>query len=87
MSKDLIIEGKVIAGDDVDTSLLLDVPVLDTESLSLAEEVSLRDLAAPLSTSQRCKIERAAGLGITHICLCCLLQVTINTHTGKTKDS
>ena len=49
VGEDLVVEGEVIAGDDVDTGLLLDVPVLKTESLGLGEEVGLRELAAPVS--------------------------------------
>ena len=44
----LVVQGKVVAGDDVDTGLLLDLPVLETEPLRLGEEVCLRDLAAPV---------------------------------------
>jgi hypothetical protein len=46
--KNLIVEGEVIAGDDIDASLLLDVPVLKTKSLGLAQELSLGELAAPV---------------------------------------
>ena len=49
VGKDLIVEGEVIAGDDIDTSLLLDIPVLKTKSLCLREEVGLGELASPVS--------------------------------------
>jgi hypothetical protein len=49
MSENLIVECEIIAGYDIDTSLLLNVPVLKTKSLGLAEELSLRELAAPVS--------------------------------------
>jgi hypothetical protein len=49
VSKNLIVEGKVIARNDIDTSLLLDIPVLKTESLGLSKKVRLRDLASPVS--------------------------------------
>jgi hypothetical protein len=47
--EDLIVESKVVAGNDIDTSILLNLPVLSTESLSLAHELITRDLAAPVS--------------------------------------
>jgi hypothetical protein len=65
--ENLIVQCEIIAGDDIDTSLLLNVPVLKTESLSLAEELSLGELAAP-------------------VCLCRLLQVTIDSHTRETEN-
>ena len=49
MGENLIIECEVIAGNDVDAGLLLNVPVLKTQSLCLSKEISLGDLAAPVS--------------------------------------
>ena len=49
MGENLVVESEVIAGNNIDAGLLLDVPVLKTQSLGLSEEVSLRDLAAPVS--------------------------------------
>lgn len=46
--EDLIVQSKVVAGDDVDTGILLDLPVSKTEALGLSEEISLRDLATPV---------------------------------------
>jgi hypothetical protein len=46
--EDLIVESEVIAGDDIDASLLLDVPVFKTESLGLAQELSLGELTTPV---------------------------------------
>jgi hypothetical protein len=46
--EDLVVQSKVVAGDDVDTGILLDLPVGETESLGLLEELGLRDLAAPV---------------------------------------
>jgi hypothetical protein len=59
VGEDLIVESKVIAGDDIDACLLLDVPVLETESLGFGEEVSLRELAAPVSFG--CFLQFAVG--------------------------
>ena len=46
--KDVVVVGKVVGGDDVDTSILLDLPVSETESLALSEEVLLGDLVGPV---------------------------------------
>ena len=48
MGKDLIVESKVIAGDDVYAGFLLDVPVLKTEPLGLTKELGLGELASPV---------------------------------------
>jgi hypothetical protein len=47
--EDLIVESKVVAGDDVDAGILLDLPMSQTQPLGLLEELGLRDLAAPVS--------------------------------------
>lgn len=47
--KDLIVESEVVAGDGVDTSGLLDLPVLGTKTLALGEKVIAGDLATPVS--------------------------------------
>lgn len=46
--EDLVVQGKVVAGDDVDAGILLDLPVGKTQTLGLGEEVSLRDLTTPV---------------------------------------
>jgi hypothetical protein len=46
--QDVVVQGEVIAGDDIDTGILLDLPVSKTESLGLGEEIGLGDLAAPV---------------------------------------
>ena len=48
VSEDVVVESKVVAGNDVDTGILLDLPVSKTQALGLSEEVRLRDLAAPV---------------------------------------
>ena len=48
MGEHLVVESEIIARDDIDTGLLLDIPVLETQSLGLGEEISLRELAAPV---------------------------------------
>ncbi|KUI73961.1 hypothetical protein VM1G_11931 [Cytospora mali] len=49
VAEDLVVQGKVVRGDDVDTGILLDLPVSESESLGLSEELILRDLAAPVT--------------------------------------
>jgi hypothetical protein len=46
--KDLVVEGEVVAGDDIDTGILLDLPVSKTETLGLIKEVGLRNLSTPV---------------------------------------
>ena len=41
VSENLIVESKVVGRDDIDTSLLLDIPVLETKSLCLCEKICL----------------------------------------------
>lgn len=55
VGEDLVVQGKVVAGDDVDAGILLDLPVSEPQSLGLGEEVILRDLSAPVwSLSASC---------------------------------
>lgn len=49
--EDLVVESKVVAGDHINTSILLELPVLQTESLSLSQELITRDLVTPVSLS------------------------------------
>jgi hypothetical protein len=67
VGENLIVESEVIAGNDINAGLLLNIPVLKTKSLGLAEELSLGELATPVS-------------------FCCLLQVTIDSHTRETEN-
>lgn len=46
--EDLVVQGEVVAGNDIDTGILLDLPVSKTKALGLGEEVGLRDLATPV---------------------------------------
>lgn len=63
--EDLIVESKVVAGDDIDTGILLDLPVLSTESLSLAQELITRDLATPVSFGGLLEITELSHTGET----------------------
>lgn len=51
MVQDLIVEGKVIAGNDIDASLFLELPMCESESLTLLEEILLGELVAPVGFS------------------------------------
>lgn len=44
----MVVEGKVVAGNNVDTSILLDLPVLQSQTLSLLEQLVPRELVAPV---------------------------------------
>ena len=46
--EDMVVVGKVVGGDDVDASILLDLPVGEAEPLGLGEEVISGDLAGPV---------------------------------------
>ena len=48
MCEDLIVKSKVVGWDDVNTGILLDLPVGKTETLGLREELLLGDLASPV---------------------------------------
>lgn len=49
VGKNLIVESEVIAGNNINAGILLNLPVCKTQSLGLAEEVSLGELATPVS--------------------------------------
>lgn len=46
--EEVVVESEVVAGDDIDTGILLDVPVLETQTLALSKELVLRKLASPV---------------------------------------
>ena len=48
MREDVVVQGEVVAGDDVDAGILLDLPVRKPEPLGLGEQLILRDLATPV---------------------------------------
>lgn len=49
MVEKVVVEGEVVAGDDIDTGIFLDLPVLETETLGLLEELIARELVSPVS--------------------------------------
>jgi hypothetical protein len=46
--EDVVVEGEVVAGDNIDAGILLDLPVFESESLALSEEILARQFAAPV---------------------------------------
>ncbi len=46
--QDVVIEGEVTTGDDVDTSILLDLLVSKAKPLALSKKASLRELPTPV---------------------------------------
>jgi predicted transcriptional regulator len=44
----VVVEGKVVAGDDIDTGVLLDLPVLQSQTLALLKQLVPRELVAPV---------------------------------------
>ena len=46
--ENLIVEGEVIAWDDINASFALNLPVIQTKSLALAEQLVTRDLSGPV---------------------------------------
>lgn len=47
--KEMVVVGEVVAGDDIDASILLDLPVLETETLALSQKLIARQLVSPVS--------------------------------------
>ncbi len=79
MMKNLIVQSEVIAGNDINACLLLDIPVLEAESLCLGEKVGLGDLSAPVSFGGFLQItvhshageteNRSTGIIVNMLCL------------------
>lgn len=44
----VVVESKVVAGDDIDTGILLDLPVLETQTLALLQQLVPRELVSPV---------------------------------------
>lgn len=63
--KDMIVVGKVVGRDDIDTGILLDLPVLETESLSLSEQVLSGQLVSPVSLVGLLQVAETSHAGET----------------------
>lgn len=65
MVQNLVVVGKVVAGDLSHTGILLDLPVLQTETLALGEELLARDLATPVSFRSLLQVTELTHTGET----------------------
>jgi hypothetical protein len=63
--EDLIVESEVVARDHIDTGILLDLPVLQTETLALSEELITGDLSTPVSFSGLLQVTELTHTGET----------------------
>lgn len=63
--EDLIVESEVVAGDNIDTGILLDLPVLQTETLALSEELIAGDLVSPVSLGGLLQVTESSHTGET----------------------
>jgi hypothetical protein len=63
--EDVVVESKVVAGDDIDASVLLDLPVLKADTLGLLQQVVLRELARPVGLVGLLQLTVAAHAGET----------------------
>ena len=87
--EDVVVQGEVAAGDAVNASILLDLPVGKAETLSLSEEIGLGDLAAPVcggGVSFRAESGDGTSGGELLTSLRGLLQVTVDSHAGETEN-
>jgi len=63
--EDLIVEGEVVAGNNIDTGILLDLPVLETKTLALSEELIAGDLVRPVSLGSLLEVTESSHAGET----------------------
>lgn len=83
--KNLVVECEVIAWNGVNAGILLDLPVSETESLSLSEKLGLGKLATPVCLS--CLYISSASMydgwveNFAH-----LLQVAQSSHARETEN-
>ena len=76
VGENLIVESEVIARNDINAGLLLDVPVLETKSLCFRKELSLRELATPVCLSSLLQVtvdshaRETENGGLNHDCEC-----------------
>ena len=48
VGENLVVESEVVAGNDVHAGILLDLPVSQSQTLGLGEEVGLREITSPV---------------------------------------
>jgi hypothetical protein len=61
--ENVIVESEVVAGNDIDAGILLDLPVLKTNALGLLQQIVLGDLASPVSLVGLLQLTVAAHAG------------------------
>jgi hypothetical protein len=61
----LVVKGKVVTWNDVDSGILLNFPMLKTKSLSLSQEVFARKLPAPVGFSGLLEVPKDSLAGET----------------------
>lgn len=91
VAEDLVVQGKVVGGDDINTGILLDLPVSEPEPLGLGEKLILRDLAAPvwfapLASVLNWKVDAHSAVLLALTSLSSLLQVTVDSHARETEN-
>lgn len=59
MVEDLIVEGEVIARNEINASVLLDLPVLETKALALAQQLIAGNLSTPVGLSSLLEVPQA----------------------------
>lgn len=64
MVEDVVIVGEVVGGDDVDTGILLDLPVGESEPLALSKEVGLGELVAPVGLVGLLEVPKDANAAV-----------------------
>lgn len=85
----MVVQGKVIAGNDVDAGILLDLPVSEPETLGLGQELLLRDLASPVCLwSAFLDVSNHSGSAAfaRPTVFRSLLEVTVGSHAGKAEN-
>jgi len=63
--EDVVVESEVVAGNNIDTGVLLDLPVLAAKSLALGEQVISRELAGPVCLIGLLQVSQTSHAGET----------------------
>jgi len=89
--EDLVVEREVVAGNDVGTGILLELPVSSTESLSGLDQRLLRDLSRPVSFSGLLELTVGCRKGIESVTSSSndpttLHSCKLTSHAGKPED-
>lgn len=66
--EDVVVESKVVAGNAVDASILLDLPVGKAKTLALSQKILLGELAAPVGLVSLLEVTQLTHAGETQDC-------------------